>query len=199
MENHFWNCRNSSSASVFWVAIYGGNMDAWWHRWFIYPAYRFGRTMRDAKYWVYYRIKPSHRFNIVRTGLPPGYYDQDTRLMHACFAMLIDYIEEEGGPETMQKWSAELRGKPDPNAPEGIQSNQADRQDEAVALYHWWKTEKPADEAKRDIMLTEWDEGRGKPGSQERWDAMQAMDEKIEADEQTMLHRLINIRRSLWT
>lgn len=35
------------------------------------------------------------RFDRVQTDLKPGYYDVDTRMLHACFSLLTDYVEIE--------------------------------------------------------------------------------------------------------
>lgn len=34
------------------------------------------------------------KFHVIPSGLPPGdYYDVDTRMLHGCFSLLVDYVE----------------------------------------------------------------------------------------------------------
>ena len=35
------------------------------------------------------------RYHVVKTGLKPGYYDKDQIMLHACFSLLVDYVEKE--------------------------------------------------------------------------------------------------------
>ena len=205
----------SSSAEVLGYHIYGDNVPLW-----IKATHRLLHRSSNGIWWLRHRFVPKHRYNLVRTGLKPGYYDQDTRMLHACFALLGDYIEEEGGEQKLRDWSAELRSRPDPNAPEGMDTAHADKQDEAVILWRWWKVEKPADEKRRDEMchelfggdngfqtkpvegcdrVVEWVQPERSPEWEEKYKVFRALDDKIDNDEQAMLHRLINIRQGLWT
>ena len=209
---------SSSSAEVLGYSIYGDGVPLW-----IKATHRLLRHSSNGIWWLRHRFVPKHRYNLVCTGLKPGYYDHDTRMLHACFVLLGEYIEEEGGELKLRDWSAELRSRPDPNAPEGMDNAQADKQDEAVTLWHWWKIEKPADEKRRDEMCHELFGGtnarrlkkvEGKIDGEElyemkaperslewkeKYKIFRALDEKIHSDEQTMLHRLIDIRQGLWT
>lgn len=159
------------------------------------------RRCKDAIYWFKYRIQPRHKYHIVRTGLPPGYYDEDTRILHACMTALCEYVEQGcDGEAELEKFNADLR---DPSShvhgTEELNLEQAKQQEEALAIYRWWKYQKPADEKRQDDALTEWHDNRDKPGTQERWEAMNEIEAKVAADEQAMLHRLIEIRPTLWT
>mgnify|MGYP001602085484 CR=1 FL=1 len=51
--------------------------------------------LKDIKWWFYYRFHPSHRYNKVDTCLSPGYYDKDKLILHACFSLLVDFVEGE--------------------------------------------------------------------------------------------------------
>lgn len=214
----FWNCGGGSHDSVLWMHVYGRRHGSVLHKIIVKPLHRIGRRLNKAKYWVLHRYHPKHQYNIIRTGLKPGYYDEDYLILHGCFAMLERYMQWHGGDAALEKFSAELLAKPDSNAPEGLQEGQAVRQNEAVALYRWWKIEKPADEARRDDLMMHLYGGRKletKPtahpdlvelvppkfaGSDaDLHKEFRALDEKIDDDEQAMLHRLINIRLSLWT
>jgi hypothetical protein len=48
----------------------------------------------NVRSWLRYRLLKRHRYHLVDTGLTPGYYDQDNRMLHACFALLVDYVDE---------------------------------------------------------------------------------------------------------
>ena len=214
-----FNCRNSSSAYVFGISIFG---NPYFHRpWFkatVYRLYRVGLAAHNSQYWLMYRLIPKHQYHIVRTGLKPGYYDHDTLILHACFAELGRYIEFYDGPDKLDEFSKDLINEPDPNAPEGMQDSQAGRQMEATTLWRWWTIEKPADEKRRDELLMKLYGNRKlvtKPTENPRLseivfpefkddkrtmrEEFRALEKKIDNDEQAMLHRLIDIRQSLWT
>ena len=207
-----------SSSRVLGIPVFGNrHFDRRWFKLTVLPLYRFFRSAQDAKNWVRYRTIKRHKYHLVDTRLGPGYYDQDTRMLHACFSLLGDYIEEEGGADKLAQWSQELMAEPDKNAPEGMQMGQAQRQNEALSLWRWWTVEKPADEKLRDellhdlygnrrlrtrpvmggeleeILLPEFTEDERT--KEKRFRALEA---KIDDDEQVMLHRLIDIRGSLW-
>ena len=57
---------------------------------FFYPVLR---TYDNVKYWFKYRTTTKH--HVVNTGLKPGWYDTDTRILNANFQMLCDYVEVE--------------------------------------------------------------------------------------------------------
>jgi len=41
------------------------------------------------------RVRVFDKYHIINTGLPPGYIDCDTRIMHGMFNLLIDFVEVE--------------------------------------------------------------------------------------------------------
>lgn len=157
------------------------------------------RRYRDAKWWLFHRLIPRHRYHVVHTGLEPSYYDVDTLMLHACMALLCRYVENEhGGAERLSEFVAELRAAPDTNAPETCEE-QAARDDEALAIYRWWKVEKPADEELNERQLTALYGWPRDPDPFCTEEEFRALETKIDDDEQGMLHRLIDIRGSLWT
>lgn len=46
-------------------------------------------------WWFQHRFNPRHRYHIVYTGLKPGYYDTDTRLLYSNFNLVCNYFERE--------------------------------------------------------------------------------------------------------
>lgn len=187
---------NSSCAEVFGYPIYGGECPKpvkWLHR-------RLQAADR-VRWWFLYRLHPKHQYHIVRTGLEPAFYCEDTLILHSCMAMLCRYVEWHG-VETLEEHNKELREEGDPNAPEGLCESQADSQEKALKIYHWWKSEKPRDKAKeREMILALYGKECAVPEEERKQyrEDLWALQEKIRTDEQTMLHRLVDIRESLWT
>lgn len=168
-EHPFWSCAGSSEDGVLFVKVYGGPK-TWWVRGIIWPLYRVGTKINNAKWWLLWRFHPRHRYFMVNTGLGPGYHDHDERILHACMAMLCEFV------------------KYDYHVPIP----------EALAIHQWWTVEKPADEARHNELLMKC-YGREKRGTAEDHDELDRIDEKIRADETAMLHRLVDIRPGLWT
>ena len=152
----------------------------------------------DLRYWLRSRLVPSKRFHVVNTGLPPGWHDVDERMLHACMVLLRGYVEKECDGETnLQEWTDELREQPDEHTLD-LTDSQAANQAEALAIYRWWQVQRPAEHARLDVWLMRlWGNEPGEVlGSREEyWAFEQELDER----DQQMLHRLIDIRRSLWT
>jgi hypothetical protein len=135
--------------------------------------------MTDLLYWFRSRFIPRYRFHVVDTGLPPGWHDVDERMLHACMALLCSYVEDEQGGESGF-----------PNVAAGDGENDA----EALAIYRWWKHERQPAHDCYDVELMAW------YGAKDEYDfgALCALDNALAARDQEMLHRLIDIRGSLW-
>lgn len=144
--------------------------------------------LKNIKWWILYRIHSRYQYHIIRTGLEPNYWDEDTLILHGCMAMLERYIKSMGGKESLERFNAELRSDPENWGAENL-DRQAQRQEKALAIYRWWKYQKPRDEKELDRILISEDPS-------DKWGEFR---EKLYNDEQEMLHQLIDIRRSLWT
>lgn len=133
---------------------------------------------------TYYKLKNFlfHPFNVLRikTLKRTEYVDRDTVLLHASFQVLVDYVEQElfSMNETdniddlemiFESWEEELIQY---NSEEQIHYNK-----ETIFLYRWWK--------KYPIKKVKV------------WDITE--DAIFPLEENQMLIRLINIRKSLWT
>ncbi len=164
---------------------------------------RITRRLKDMKWWVQCRFHTKYRMHVINTGLEPGWHDEDQLILYACMAMLCRYIEWHGTEEDIEAFNAELRDPGiDPNSPDELKHGQADRQEEALAIYRWWKKEKPLDEDRRTemVMALHGNPCKVPEGDRKQYHAeLDALQTKIDDDEQSMLHRLIDIRRSLWT
>lgn len=102
-----------------------------WDRWYLYHqtnhpirlwlqdslpsnARRLRQRMRD-KYWSI-RHRTTDRYDVVHLPtLKPNYYEPNTRMLHACFSLLVDYVEvglssknwewhEENGPKGFRRF-----------------------------------------------------------------------------------------------
>lgn len=173
-----------------------------WHDVTSFFRYRFVKRLRDR--WC---IRPE--------GLTKGWHDADGIILHAGFHALGLYIEECGGWRDMLKWSAELR-RPRPEAFDGEEElcrRQADNQEEAVWLWLWWRCVWPSyferEEEEyaayrarygkfpprpRDVQTSE-----ARVAYRQMLDRVNALEQKRLDEEQVMLHRLIDVRFSLWT
>lgn len=191
------------------------------------------RWLRNPIWALRYRFDPKHQYNIVRTGLPPGYYDTDYRLLHAVMALVCEHVAAEGGVERMvagiddlrknhQLWAG-VTSDPstwDEQTKAWVAENEkninghADRDQEALDIYLWWTHVRPAQHAQYENMLmTRYGgskfvkvEGGGVtfsnpncPDDAPTSEEIHAFQAALDATDQQMLHRVINIRPSLWT
>ena len=51
------------------------------------------RRLRDWWWALLHRFHPSHRYNVVQTGLPPEYYDPCVRLLWAVFSETERFVD----------------------------------------------------------------------------------------------------------
>jgi hypothetical protein len=209
---------NGSSASLLGISIYGGSGDTWWHKALIKPVWNMGHKINNLLWNFKYRFVKQHRYNIIDTGLEPGYYDIDTIMLHGMFSLLTRYVDHEHeGVLELERWGKELC-----DASDGMSAHsshlQGEKELEAVALYRWWHDVRPADLKRRDELLHllyrdralifEDDESTGTSTlSMKPFDADETrlheefknLETKIDAEETEMLHRLIDIRNGLLT
>jgi hypothetical protein len=134
-------------------------------------------------------------------GLESGqWYDRDTILLEAAFQVLVDFIEKEK-PEEHINWNAK---EDDKHAWEEMQS-----------LYKWWKEERPArvdpilddnlESPPFEFETTEDGRSIWNPDKEKYAEFWKACEEssRLEVlwneEDQKNLHRLIDIRRFMWT
>lgn len=214
---------SSSSDTVFGIAVYGDHHGKPWHKATVMPVYRLWQRVKRVKYWVWYRTtrkgrecwRPDH-------GLKPGWYDSDTLILHSSMAVLCRFIEQEhDGAADLQRFTDELLREnhpPDEDMRKAIE-RQADGQQGALDLYRWWKVERPADEKRRDELmsllygkprmktkpvegqplLVEWVRPEYTEEEQTLHTELGALEKKIADDETAMLHRLVDLRGGMWT
>lgn len=162
---------------------------------FVWPITHRVKRVTD---WIKYRTYK--RYHIVDTGLEPGYYDTDTKMFHACFNMLKEFVEVEKAHHW--NWMGEnLKGKDagiahlewEMTIPEEWSRDQAKNAREIYELYEWWTIERPNRQDPWDLLNedeTEYDKKYGK---------MDKLEVKYAKEDQRMFIRLIKIRKALWT
>ncbi len=124
--------------------------------------------LNNAKWKVLHRT--THRYNVVKLpSLKPNYYEIDTRMLHACFDLLVEYVEiglasrnfewyEDRIPKNLPKFLKRFWKRRSLCAEAGLShldweindpdvrltSPQQSETAEAVKrLYLWWKVERP--------------------------------------------------------
>lgn len=182
---------HSSSAVVLGYSLYGGNKTPS----LIKFLGKIFKNVFDIKYEFLYRFHPKYRYHIIDTGLGYGYHERDEQLLHAALVCLEGYVQD-----------CKNTGCHDPG-------------DIARKIMHWWKVQRPIDQAQYAKWMSELYSGKKiktKPvvdqpllheiifdplsdDDEAKQKAMWALERKIHDDEQKYLHMLINIRPSMWT
>jgi len=62
------------------------------------------QDIRDAYWWARHRIDPRHRYHVVKTGLPPGYYDPCDRILASVMNEVTRFV---AGPRDPVDWAFE--------------------------------------------------------------------------------------------
>lgn len=163
------------------------------------------RGCKRGIWWVRYRT--TNRNHILKiNSLEPGWHDRDTRMLHSCFQLLVDFVEMELPRREHRIKSAKRR---DPEAGLAIlnetindatrlshTSVQIEATKEKRDLYLWWThTREKRINAWSDTLI--WsDESRldGSAGDQASY-----LDHLYDEEDQHMLVRLIAVRNTLWT
>ncbi len=128
-----------------------------------------------------------------------GWCDKDQALLYACFQLLVDFLEKEK-PETIIDFK----------------HDQEHRREwaELQALYRYWKVDRPKQEKKIKELLMGWAKyhrkhpkgklttfvvTKGKETQANKaLKALHDAEDRFYGQEETMLLRLIKIRRRLW-
>lgn len=141
-------------------------------------------------------------------SLEKGWHDKDKLLLHACFQLLVDYVEKEKGLSGHIDWNWD---EPHSHAAREMRS-----------LYRWWTKARPnrkdpcRDLSKKDCpsmeemfvpvkrdncscrrMVTDF--SKKYPKYEAALKKSAKLEEKWETEDQQNLHRLIDIRTYLWT
>lgn len=154
-----------------------------------YSKYRFiarlATRLDDFKWWFLHRLHPNHRYHVHKFHkLAPGWHDVDYKMLHACFDLLVEFVEKEKGLEILklQYTHIEENGEFCPSkVPDEFYSienyNRAKEiYNEVKELYDWWK-----------------------PLTAEQIDDMEFFTSKDVNLCTDQLIRLIKVRKYLWT
>lgn len=152
------------------------------------------------KWFILHRIHPQHRYHVVNTNLPPGYYDPCVQILHATMEPIRRFVER-GAPQI--EWSAD----------EGHKHTKIILDQ----IYDWWVYQYPQYEIEEDDILERWsncfeaNDPNGevpifplsiKEGMEERKnelsEQLRELEIKREHDIQTMLCKAAEIRPFLW-
>jgi hypothetical protein len=167
------------------------------------------RQLEDFIWAIHYRTY--EKYHVVKTDLKPGYYDIDTRLVHANFSLLCEYVEKEKPFEHIN-WDSD-----DTHRQVAV---------EIKDLYKWWKEVYPnydkhdplnAPDVKYperesiphqldddgDPITYEWKIKAGQEEIDKKFSetcaASNEYEKKKEEEIENNLIRLIKIRHYLWT
>jgi hypothetical protein len=195
---------HGSDAIVFGIRVWGSDSKI------LQEISNFFRKLKDLEYWFMYRLHPSHKYHIIKTGLKPSYYDIDHIMLYGNMVLLCRYVEDECYGEVKLAEEVEWRKKEH----EGNAFTNSTQ--EALDIYRWWKYEYQKNWDIYDKHLSETFSGEMKSEKGEdglsrivdfgvnkdaEWTPEQLHNYEaslLETEEQ-MLIRLIKIRRCLWT
>lgn len=135
--------------------------------------------MKIIKYYIHhiywelqYRFNPKHRYHVIHTKLPPGFYDKDILMIFSVMTLIEEYVEKERfGREEFKKDINALKYNKE--------NNQYVYEKEILNIYDWWKDYK---EEFFNTMSTNAE-----------------IEEKRMKEEDEMMQRAINVYRFLWT
>lgn len=170
---------------------------AWFLQETLGGAFRTARSrLRDWKWSLLHRIHPKYRYHVVDSGLPPGYHDPCSLVLHVPFNLLKSFYERQ------------LTGHVDWQADEPHRQAFA----EMKALYEWWTVTRPNREntleplpevsaGGGDFFVVFDDDYRDHPEVLE-WQRVAKIHNDAEQhwdqEDQDMLIRLVKIRQYLW-
>jgi hypothetical protein len=164
-------------------------------KWVLWPIQR---GLRDFKWYLLHRLAPKHRYHLVNTGLEPGYYEIDTRMLYANFQLLVAFVEREMG---LTDWSDNAESK--------------NYKKQIMKLYHWWTKERFVDEKRENALLRKLPKVKfvkksakdsfftcvfdGSPEAKKAHRDYDTFKEKMDRKETENLVELIKIRHVLWS
>jgi hypothetical protein len=179
------------------------------------------RLARIGRLFYYLRAHTYNRYHIIDiSNLDPdykwGWIDTDHKMFYAMFKLFQDFMETEY-EHGFVDWDANYTAENFPD--EASQAWVADarkRHQEMKDIYTWWKTDRFEENKLLDELLMAGYSGEGEPKFIEREgktfmefdapddivlvrDIHRIYEEVLEEKEQQMLHRLIDIRHTLWT
>lgn len=151
----------------------------------------FKRKVKAPIYWFMHRFVKKHKYNIIYTGLKPGYWDCDTRVLYGVFKPFEEYMEFQLSPDSHVKWfftDEEIAKELEDVYPEERENHEKWFHEknaiwaELLRIYFWWKTY-PA------LVEACWEEGHPDPIARE---------EELYNETNEKMKRIIELRSYLW-
>lgn len=152
--------------------------------------------IKDIKWWFFHRFHPKHQYNIIKPAtLGPGYYDPDTRILHAVMHELTDFLSY---CDKHTDWDA---------TPEHKHARA-----EMQAVADWWKEYNELDERLDreypipplqvdDLFYAFSQKNQDKPdviAYRAAMDKHHEIEEQYRKQENEMLIRVIKVREFMW-
>jgi len=171
-------------------------------------VYRKATTpIKDFIYWFKCHTIKEHKYHLIdirNETYKYGWLDTDSRMELALFSLLVEFVEKELDSyhtPTEKDAIADDQGI-DPNIYTGVRK-QYNNYKEYMSIYNYWKYEKPILDKQHSDKINEWYEAH-KQNPFSKLTKKLAKEKSIIEDNNTkklndMLHRLIDIRKSLWT
>lgn len=100
------------------------------------------RMIVDVKFWFLHRFVKKHQYNTIYTDLEPGYYDEDTRILHGVFQCVVEYYRGEWEMVYGTGILKEIKETKDVAIIRQLQQ-QYDRGQHIQDLYLWWVYDYP--------------------------------------------------------
>lgn len=171
------------------VKTFWDNLSKWW-----YHDIWSRSKIRDWYWWLEHRLNPGHRYHVIDTGLKPGFYDPETRILYAVMEEVCSFFENTC--DVITYYDADCDG-------DGLVYDQSDIFMELLEIYEYWQWRKHFDS---HFSGSECDQYKDPSTSimqepQEFWDCLDRLEEKdqhVKDLDQEMLKRAIDIRYSLW-
>lgn len=182
---------------------------------------RYTRYLWEIKY------RTTHKNHVIKIrSLKPGRHEFDTKILHASFQLLVDFVEKDWVVKTREQLEEKyiLKEKDllnDDGKIDDVRVKQNEESYEIFNLYCWWKHERPKRKDHYEELLKkhprekkfqhipiEWDE-EGEP-TLYRWDSGMSSEfaedmrkvadlERFEYEEDTQkLKRLVELRERIW-
>lgn len=145
------------------------------------------RAWKTPLYWL--RTHTYNRYHAIdlrfpRNGYKWGWIDRNRAVMFAAFAVLVAFVEKE------------YPGHVDWDHDDDIKA----RRDEFMTLYTWWtKERREAHDVHDALMAAAYGVEADRRPTDVEFAKLRASEEALDAKDQEMLHRLVNVRESLWT
>jgi hypothetical protein len=124
------------------------------HHWWIEKLWDFRQHSKIMRLWwkFAHRYIPKHQYNVIRIrDLEPNYWDPDTRIKHAVFQEVCDFVDFS---PTQTDWS---------------EPNRAPIFADLKSVADYWRIERPKLKQQEEDSLMEWHDARFGKGDIKDW------------------------------